>query len=372
MREDSDFRVVKRTTTTAGAGSTIDSPVDPVLTPLAAVTQREGLDPLSHRLIDIQVWLKDELSQLASELTPSTTSDDLAERASNWILARPGKRIRPLCVLLAARLGGRLMDDTVRDLAIACELVHAATLLHDDVIDMGTERRGAPTARLVFGNSASVLGGDHLLIHALQRVRQTGFPTLLTSLLDVISQMITAEAIQLEARGRFEPNRETYMKVVKGKTAALFRWGLEAGGTAGGLHKDEVIALGRVGVSLGVAFQMVDDILDLSGDPAVTGKDAMVDLAEGKLTWPLILASERDPKLGQLLQVVAGDTEALSDPEQCAMLRTQILQTGALDATREEAKSHARKAHGLLDMLPHGNARTALEAVVQTAIARCR
>jgi len=322
--------------------------------------------------VDIQAWLKDELADLEGEMSPGPGGHDLAERAANWILARPGKRIRPLCVLLSARLGGRHMDDTVRDLAVACELVHAATLLHDDVIDMGTERRCAPTARLVYGNSASVLGGDHLLVTALSRVRRTGFPTLLGSLLDVIAQMIAAEAVQLERRGRFEPDRDIYMKIVKGKTAALFRWGLEAGGTAGGLHADEVIALGQVGVALGIAFQLVDDILDLHGDPSVTGKDSLVDLAEGKLTWPLILASERDPGLGRTLAAVASDPRAMSDVAFCVELQTRVLQTGAIDDTREEARRHARKARALLEMLPHGSPRTALEAVVQASIARCR
>lgn len=371
MREDSELRVVKGASKMTGAGAG-ESPPDPVLAPLTRVSQRESLGGLSDRLLDIQGWLKGELAELASEMAPGASGDDLAGRAADWILARPGKRIRPLCVLLSARLGGRHLDDTVRDLAVACELVHAATLLHDDVIDMGTERRGAPTARLVYGNSASVLGGDHLLVTALRRVRRTGFPTLLGSLLDVISQMIAAEAMQLEGRGRFEPDRDAYMKIVRGKTAALFRWGLEAGGTAGGLHADEVIALGQVGTSLGIAFQLVDDVLDLHGDPSVTGKDTLVDLSEGKLTWPLILASERDPGLGRTLATVANDPRVMADPALCGELQARVVKTGALDDTREEARRHARKARALLEMVPHGSPRTALEAVVQASIARCR
>src|SRR5690606_25678383 len=191
------------------------------------------------------------------------------------------------------------LDAQVRDLAVACELVHAATLLHDDVIDEGTERRGAPAARVIYGNSASVLAGDALFTEALRLVGRAGVPGLLDELLTVIAEMVDAEALQLERRGRLDLSREAYLRVIRGKTATLFRWALRAGGGAAGLGAGQVDALGEAGASLGLAFQLTDDLLDLDGDPAVTGKDALADLRQGKVTWPVILACEREPDLRQ-------------------------------------------------------------------------
>ncbi|HET6343308.1 MAG TPA: polyprenyl synthetase family protein, partial [Myxococcota bacterium] len=272
-----------------------------VLTPLATVSSREGIEPLAARLLDLRAWLGDDLASLEDALQRLEETSpggglpgQRVRRAAQHLLGLPGKRIRPLCVLLAARLGGRVMDAGLRDLAVACELVHAATLLHDDVIDDSRERRGAPAARVLFGNSASILAGDHLLVEALRLVQGTGHGALLSDLLDVIARMVAAEALQLERRGSFQPDRGIYLEVIRGKTAALFGWGLRAGGTVAGLSADALAALEQVGLSLGMAFQLVDDVLDLEGDPQVTGKEALVDVREGKLTWPVILASERD------------------------------------------------------------------------------
>ena len=141
-----------------------------VLESLVAVTRREGLDPLAERLIEIRRWMGDDLAALEQALSgviEEKPASDRAELAARHLLRRSGKRIRPICVMLGARMGGRELDQDVRDLAIVCELIHAATLLHDDVLDEGTERRGTATSRVVYGNSASILGGDILLLRAL-------------------------------------------------------------------------------------------------------------------------------------------------------------------------------------------------------------
>ncbi len=337
-----------------------------VLAPLARVSGRNGLDPLAERLTDLRSWLATDLAGVDQALATDGDSGDLAARAASYLLARPGKRIRPLCVVIAARLGGRPADPTVRNLAAACELVHAATLLHDDVIDQGDERRGVPAARVVYGNSASILAGDHLLVEALRRVRRTGITGLLDGMLDVIAGMVQAEARQLEQRGRFEPIRQAYEAVVQGKTAALFRWGLRAGGTAAGLGEDALSALDDVGLHFGMAFQLVDDVLDLDGDPAETGKSTLTDLREGKLTWPLILASERDDAL--LADLKAG----IESGEPPRGMVERICATGALAATRSKAADHAGAARLRLEALPPSQARRALAAVVEATAARTR
>ena len=297
----------------------------------------------------------------------------MTERAAAHLLERPGKRIRPLCVVLASKLTGELpegQESAIEDLAAAAELVHAATLLHDDVIDLGTERRGAPTSRVLFGNPASVLGGDHLLVEALRRVRSSGHDRLLGKLLDVVGEMVAAEAVQLERRGRFEASREAYLNVVRGKTAVLFEWSMIAGGTVAGLDADALAHLGRAGIQTGIAFQMIDDTLDLAETTDTTGKDTLLDLREGKLTWPLIIASERDPELLNEFQQIATEPSRLDDADYVGDLRRRIVNTGCVEATLERALSWAQDARSEIAFLPEGPARRALETVVDISVRR--
>lgn len=349
---------------------------DPVMDALSTAAGRHDLDPLAGRLIELGTWLGDDLVELDQALDafiPAKPAEaDLSQRAAAHLIAQKGKRIRPLCVMLSARIGGRIFDPVIRDLAVAAEVVHAATLLHDDVIDEGDERRGEATARVVFGNSASILGGDYLLIEALKLVRRANAPVLLDRMLSVISQMVEAEAYQLERRHRFDPDRALYYKVIEGKTAALFRWGLAAGGIMAGLSEDEVEALSEVGMALGTAFQLVDDILDLDGDPAVTGKAALADIREGKMTWPLIVSVERDAALRQQLEGWMRREGAAFDPAAASMVVHRMKAAGAIEATREEAARQAELAQAALARLPDGRARQAIGAVVEATVSRSR
>jgi octaprenyl-diphosphate synthase len=349
---------------------------EPVLDPLASVAREHGEGDLADRLLELKAFLVDDLtaieqamSGIDAEVRGVSTGDGiLARQAARHLLDRPGKRIRPLCVLLAARLGNRQLDPVVRNLAVACELVHAATLLHDDVLDQGDERRGAPTSRLVYGNSASILGGDHLLVEALKLVEVTGYPPLLRSLLGVISEMVHAEAIQLEQRRRFRPEREIYLRVIHGKTAALFRWGLAAGGAVADVPGSQLGHLARVGDALGMAFQLIDDVLDLTGDAAVTGKTPIADLREGKLTWPVIIACEKDVGLARDLErFVRGD-----DSSNALELVQRIRESGAVHAARAFAEEQGATATAELAHLPPSPTREAIGMVVRDAIRRSR
>lgn len=355
-------------------GSLKRTDTDAVFGPLATVSRREGLAPLAERLHDIQSWLSNDLGTLEQLLAQAAdVKGDLAERAAAHLLERPGKRIRPLCVVLASKLAGELPEgqqSAIEDLAAAAELVHAATLLHDDVIDLGTERRGAPTSRVLYGNPASVLGGDHLLVEALRRVRNSGHDKLLGKLLDVVGEMVAAEAVQLERRGRFEANREAYLNVVRGKTAVLFEWSMVAGGTVAGLGTDDLAHLGRAGIQTGIAFQMVDDTLDLAESAGSTGKDTLLDLREGKLTWPLIIASERDPQLLDEFEQISNDPTRLDDGDYVGDLRRRIVATGCVEETLSRAVDWAREARAEIAFLPQGPARRALETVVDISVRR--
>jgi octaprenyl-diphosphate synthase len=365
-------------------------PSTPTLETLARAADRHEAADLGVRLVEMRRLMSADLKALEEALervSPSHTATDVGApplamgytprpNSLGWLcarhlLSRAGKRVRPVCVMLAARMGGRPFDEEAQAVALACELVHAATLLHDDVIDLGDERRGAPTARALYGNAASVLGGDHLLLDALKRVRRVRHAGLYDELLDVIDQMVDGEVLQLERRGRFEPSREAYLRVVEGKTAALFWWALRAGARLGGLSEAQVGALGEVGTHIGVAFQLIDDLLDITGDASEMGKVPLIDLKEGKLTWPLILAVEERPELlGRIAEVLSA-TQGGEGAERALLdLARDVKHTSALQETRREAEARVALARRALEVLPASEARAALETVLDTIIAR--
>src|SRR5690606_35806323 len=196
------------------------------------------------RLADLASLVAPDVARFEDALPALRTDASAVERGAGHLLALGGKRLRPICVALAARLGTGF-DDRALSLAVAAELVHAATLLHDDVVDLGDTRRGALCARVVFGNAVSIFAGDWLLVDALKRVRAASLDGVLEALLDVIEEMILAESRQLERRGRLDTTEAEWLEIARGKTAALFRWAMIGGARAGGLDADACAALER-------------------------------------------------------------------------------------------------------------------------------
>ncbi len=340
-----------------------------VLTSLRAVCDSQGLDDLSAHLADLADLVKWDMSALEEGIRGLPVGESVVHKSAHHLLEIAGKRLRPMCVVLASRLGTGL-DDETREFGVAVELVHCATLLHDDVIDAGERRRGAPAARTLYGNAASIFAGDWLLVDALRRVRAAEMPDVLVRLLDIIDEMIFAEAIQLENRGKVDARMATYMRVVEGKTAALFRWAMFAGARAGGLDAQSCAALEEYGRHLGVAFQLIDDHLDYAGDGAMIGKAPFTDLREGKMTHPVIVALERDPSLRTALEeIVASAAHEVPESAKTRLL-TALNHTGALDATREVALREAAAACQALSALPDSRARDALFTVARATVHR--
>jgi len=254
---------------------------------------------------------------------------------------------------------------------MAVELMHNATLLHDDVIDVGERRRGQPAARMVYGNAATVLAGDWLLVEALRRIRQSGHHELLAPALDTLDDMIAAEAIQLENRGRVNVNRDDYFRVVDGKTAALFRLAMRAGAIAGGLPADQVNALERYGTHFGAAFQLVDDLLDVTGDPAIMGKTTFSDLHEGKMTYPLLLALERDAALGRWVERLLRERTGEPLPSHIRdRVQRRLLTTGSIRDCRALARKRAQDAVDCLRPIPDGPGRSVLASLAAIPVER--
>ena len=340
-----------------------------VLANLRAVCDSQGLGDLSAHLAQLADLVRWDMSALEEALTQLPTGGSIVHKSAHHLLEAGGKRLRPMCVVLASRLGSGL-DERTRGFGVAVELVHCATLLHDDVVDDGDQRRGQPSARTLYGNAASIFAGDWLLIEALRKVRAAEMPDVLVRLLDIIDEMIFAEAIQLENRGRIDGRMQTYMRIVEGKTAALFRWAMFAGARAGGLTDGTCEALETYGAELGVAFQLIDDYLDYAGDQSATGKATFADLGEGKMTYPVLVALERDPSLGPVLEDLVSSTGA-AIPESLRQRLLQALErTGALEATRALAIEKAEAACAALESLPEGGARDALFTVARATVHR--
>lgn len=338
-----------------------------LLARLEGICAHRGLGGLADRLSDMVAFVGQDLEAFESEFLRLPRDGSLVHHSASHLLDLGGKRLRPMCVTLASRLGSGF-DRRVLDLAVAVELVHSATLLHDDVVDLSDHRRGATAARAVYGNAASIFAGDWLLIEALRRVNRAGVPGLLEELFSIVEEMIFAEALQLETRGRLSIDRDLYFQVVEGKTASVFRWAMSAGARAGGLGEAERQALVEYGRHLGIAFQATDDLLDLTGDAARTGKDLFVDLREGKMTFPLILALERDPGLRPVIEDIL-EREAISETASARVVRT-LRETRAVEDCLELARHHSGRALAALAALPENRARRALATVAETIVDR--
>jgi octaprenyl-diphosphate synthase len=340
-----------------------------VLDQLARISVTRGVPDLGDRLASLERWVRGDLRDFERELATLPRGARVVQQAAHHLLDLKGKHLRPMCVVLASRLGTGF-SERARGLAMAVELVHGATLLHDDVVDAADLRRGQPAARMVYGNAASIFAGDWLLVSALQRVARANLPGVLERMLAVIEEMILAESLQLERRGRIVADREDYFRIIEGKTAALFRWAMLAGARAGGVSADAEDALERYGLHLGVAFQAVDDSLDFLGDAQVLGKDPLADLREGKVTFPLVVALEREPALGGRLE--AALAEEVPRVEDLTAIAHAVRATGALEATRQLAEDHAGRAIAQLETLPAGAARDALATVALASLGRTK
>ncbi|MFO0676107.1 MAG: polyprenyl synthetase family protein [Polyangiaceae bacterium] len=290
------------------------------------------------------------------------------------MLEARGKLLRPTCVFLAAALFGG-GGERARAYAYASELVHGATLLHDDVVDDGTERRGRPAARVVYGNAASVFGGDWMLVEAVKRIHGAGQPDVLHDALRTLDTMLEAESLQLALRGSLRATREDYLRIVRGKTASLFRWAMVSGARAADAPANGVLAVATFAEAIGTAFQVVDDALDFADTSEATGKSVLTDLREGKVTYPVLVALEARPELAVAFRELRdAPHDGRADDarfETCLVaVRNAIVETGALATTRDFAGSLVARALDVANGLPDTPARTHLLAIASTLAER--
>ena len=275
----------------------------------------------------------------------------LVRQVADYIISAGGKRLRPALVVLSSRAHG-VSDARVHQLAAIIEFIHTATLLHDDVVDESALRRGRDTANAAFGNAPAVLVGDFLYSRAFQMMVAIGSMRVMVVLADATNTIAEGEVLQLMNCNDPDIDEAAYLQVIRYKTAKLFEASMRLGAVLGGAGAARESAMAAFGMHLGTAFQLVDDVLDYSGDPASTGKNVGDDLAEGKPTLPLIHAIRHGSAAEAALVRAAIEQGGCADID--AVLAA-IRGSGALEYARGVAEAElglARAALGVLEPSP--------------------
>jgi len=290
----------------------------------------------------------------------------LIRQVAEYIIGGGGKRLRPALVLLSAgALGYR--GSAHHTLAAVVEFIHTATLLHDDVVDESALRRGRPTANTLFGNAASVLVGDFVYSRAFQMMVNVDDIRVLRVLADATNVIAEGEVLQLMNCRNADIDETSYLQVIRYKTAKLFEAAGRLGALLAGAPSAAEEAMAAYGSHLGTAFQLIDDVLDYSGDAGVIGKNIGDDLAEGKATLPLIRVMHHGtPEEAALVRraVASGGLDDL------ASVMAAIRRSGALDYTRRQAETEVEAARAALESIPSTQFRDSLLQLAQFAVTR--
>ncbi|MGG7645155.1 polyprenyl synthetase family protein [Rhodovulum sp. YNF3179] len=314
---------------------------------------------LSTEMAEVNALIRDRMASEHAPRIPEVTAH---------LIEAGGKRLRPMLTLAAARLCGYGGPYHVH-LAATVEFIHTATLLHDDVVDESEQRRGRPTANLLWDNPSSVLVGDYLFARSFQLMVETGSLRVLDILANASATIAEGEVLQLSAARDLRTDEEIYLKVIRGKTAALFAAATEVGGVIAGAPEEQVAALHRYGDALGIAFQIVDDLLDYGGVSQSLGKNTGDDFRERKLTLPVIkaVAAADAEERAFWTRVIEKGTQTEGD---LATALEIMGRHGTLEATRAAALGWAAEARDALAPLPAGEIKTLLSELLDYVVAR--
>jgi octaprenyl-diphosphate synthase len=313
--------------------------------------------------------VKDDLAEieeaLRGQLTPYLA---LVRDVAAHILFSGGKRLRPLLHVLCAKLFEGQNDANIT-FSVSLEYLHAATLLHDDLIDGGTLRRGQPAAHGVFGNEITVLTGDFLLARALSLAADTGVIAVIKEVSKLTEDMAQGEIHQLSRKGDLSLSEAEYNEMIRRKTAMLFRACCLTAGLMAGADADRAEALADYGLHLGIGFQMADDLIDYVSDTAVMGKTAGADLREGKLTLPVIAALKNAPENDrQRMEKMILDTDFSVDDFEA--LKVLLERHGGIQYTRHKAFEHIERAKKALAVFNPSDTRDVLMNIADYALLR--
>ena len=313
--------------------------------------------------------LKDDLHRVEAQFKIDLTSEvALIRKVGEYVLASGGKRIRPILLLLCARLAGYGGDAHI-GLASVVEFIHTATLLHDDVVDSAVLRRGNASANSVWGNEASVLVGDFLFAKSFSIMVRGGNLAVLQALSDATTQMAEGEVLQLISTCDLDMDEASYLNVIENKTAILISAACRVGGILGNLEREQEEALAAYGMDLGIAFQLMDDALDYVAEQEEFGKAKGHDLAEGKMTLPLIHALRQcsPDERQQVAEIVEG--EELDDVA-LAQVTALIQRYQGIEYTRQRAGDMVVRAKSRLAPFGPGQEKDALNTVADYVLSR--
>jgi octaprenyl-diphosphate synthase len=331
-------------------------------------TGKLGLALSTREILDL---VSKDLEKTEQEFRlEAVASVEAVAQISHYLQMNGGKRLRPILLLVACRMFREPTPEAIQ-LAAVVEMVHSATLVHDDVIDDADTRRGKPSANTIWGNQTTVLSGDWLYMQAFQiALRQRNFE-IIDVLISLTQQMVDGELLQLERIGRIDITEADTMELIDRKTASLFAACTRLGSIAAGAPEEDQAVLRDFGWNLGMAFQMVDDVLDFTSRESVLGKPVGNDLREGKVTLPLIYAlqeatDDERAKVAQVLKDRHYETVPFEE------IRDLLNRRGGIERARARAHEFTAKARGMLSRFPESAARSGLLAATDLVADRDR
>jgi octaprenyl-diphosphate synthase len=316
----------------------------------------------SFSALELFDLVRTDLDQVEREIgLESIASVEAVTYIGQYLQSGGGKRLRPILVLLCGKLFSETNPSLIR-MAAVVEMIHTATLVHDDVIDMAKTRRGRPSINVVWGNHTSVLAGDWLYMQAFQAaLRERNF-AVLDLLINLTQMMVEGELLQLDRIGKIAVTEADYMELIDRKTASLFSACARLGAIAGGADEAAESRLGEYAWNLGIAFQLIDDVLDFTSREKILGKPVGNDLREGKVTLPLIYALESaEPEERRLVETVLADGNY--DQVPFGKILQILHRHSGVERARERAQSFTEKARAIILEFPDSLYRRALRSV---------
>ena len=318
------------------------------------------------KILELEMLSVNEIirERMASENAPRIPE------VTSHLIGAGGKRLRPMLTLAASRLFDYSGDKHLK-LAATVEFIHTATLLHDDVVDESLKRRGRPTANLLWDNKSSVLVGDYLFSRSFQLMVEIGSLTILDILASASATIAEGEVLQLTVSRNIKTDETTYLKVIRGKTAALFSAATQVGGKVAGAGEDACKALYEYGDSLGMAFQIIDDLLDVEGSLQKTGKNSGDDFRERKVTMPFIKAIKKSTKneLEFWKRTIERGDQNDDDWDKALLL---MQKHDAVSDTRKEAEIWVNRAKLALRALPNSEVTLLLSDLADYVLTRSK
>lgn len=320
-----------------------------------------------QNFIEIQALMKNELDQMNKILVNRLDSNvDLINQMSHYIISSGGKRIRPLLLLLCARATD-YDGDYHYSMAVVIELIHTATLLHDDVVDQSTTRRGQETANELWGNAPSVLVGDFLYSRAFEIMVEPNSMEIMKILSKATNQISEGEVLQLLNIKNANVTQKEYYRVIERKTACLFKAACQIAGILSNSNQKVIEAMGKFGMHLGNAFQIIDDTLDYESDSNIIGKEVGDDLSEGKVTLPMIYALEKTTKSDKKILTDAIQNADASNINQVVEI---LMNVNAFQYSRDIANKESNMALESIDILQSSKYKTALKLLCKLSLER--